>query len=484
MGGMASPSTRASPAPLAPHLPNTPLRVRLQFKLARAHLKNLDSFWLGIWACAFCLGVILMPQVSPYWLLTWTLPLILATVGSYALRWVLQEADPSPISTTAVFPFQAATASGGRAWMVMPLHWACITLAGSLMGLLSLTLGPWVPLPTQFMVAALMLACGILAIWTLSYNRGGFLLFITAQMGTFGVLSLSQWQNQTPWQAVAPYPALICLGLYAVLVLVGLKVHALLRRAFQLRLENDELVFSLQEKHRVTAQALQTKARMLSGAAHDLRQPLLALGLYADWLQNDLDMAAEITPKIVQATQAVHALFDAFLDLGRLEAGEVKAQLKPVELRSFLQACCLEHQPQAQQKGLQWRQYHSPHVPEQVITDPLLLKRIIGNLMANAVRHTPAGGVLLACRPHGGMIRIEIWDTGPGIAEAEQEKIFEEFYKVTAHSGTQAGFGLGLAIVQRLGHMLDVPIGFTSRPGRGSVFHVSLPQISPALRAK
>jgi signal transduction histidine kinase len=109
-----------------------------------------------------------------------------------------------------------------------------------------------------------------------------------------------------------------------------------------------------------------------------------------------------------------------------------------------------------------------------VLSDAILLRRIVGNLLSNAVKYTQRGGVLLAARAAGGGRRIEVWDTGVGIAPVHQREIFREFYKVPSHAGTEDGFGLGLYIVARLSAILGHPLSLASRPGRGTVFRLML----------
>jgi signal transduction histidine kinase len=110
--------------------------------------------------------------------------------------------------------------------------------------------------------------------------------------------------------------------------------------------------------------------------------------------------------------------------------------------------------------------------PGTVVSDPILLQRLVGNLISNAVKYTQTGGVLVAARTCGGAPRIEIWDTGVGIAPAHQREIFREFFKVPSHAGTEDGFGLGLYIVARLSHILGHPLQLASRPGRGTMFRL------------
>ena len=173
-----------------------------------------------------------------------------------------------------------------------------------------------------------------------------------------------------------------------------------------------------------------------------------ALGLYADWLGSEPELVHEIAPKIVESTKAVNALFDSLFDLVRLDSGKIKLNIEPVDLGKLLHDLELQYRPLAQAKGLQFRVHVTPGT---VISDPILLQRIVGNLISNAVKYTQRGRRAGGLRGRGRAgCCIEIWDTGMGIAPVHQHEIFREFYKVPSHAGTEDGFGLGLYIVARL----------------------------------
>jgi signal transduction histidine kinase len=243
------------------------------------------------------------------------------------------------------------------------------------------------------------------------------------------------------------------------------------RKTLELQYANAMLIASLTEKTRVALEAVQTKDRFIASAAHDLRQPVHALGLYADWLRAEPDMVAQITPKIVQSTQAVNDLFNSLFDLAKLDSGAVEPTWQAVDLPALVCELELQYAPLAREKGLALRTRVMPAVAQ---SDPMLLKRLLGNLLSNAVRHTVEGGVLLAVRDGADGPRIEIWDTGVGVAPEHQQAIFQEFYRVAAHNGTEEGFGLGLSIVSRLCETLKHRLTMHSRPGRGTVFRLYL----------
>ena len=197
------------------------------------------------------------------------------------------------------------------------------------------------------------------------------------------------------------------------------------------------------------------------------------MGIYAEWLSNEPDLVDELAPKILQSTHAINALFDSLFDLVKLDAGRFEADIRTVRVRDVLNDLEVQFRPMAIQKGLQLR---VRGVDATLKSDPIMLRRIVGNLVANAIRYTAHGGVLLAARRRGDAVSFEVWDTGIGIADHEQPHIYEEFYKVPS-SGTEEGFGLGLAIVQRLSERLGYTVSLCSRAGRGTLFRVRVPPL-------
>jgi signal transduction histidine kinase len=258
---------------------------------------------------------------------------------------------------------------------------------------------------------------------------------------------------------------------WQVLRQAGLRLHLTHRRNFELQYRNNQLIESLTRQTQAALDAVEIKNRFLASAAHDIRQPVHALSLYADWLGSEPELVHEIAPKIVESTKAVNALFDSLFDLVRLDSGKIKLTIEPVDLGKLLHDLELQYRPLAQSKGLQFRVHVTAGT---VLSDPILLRRIVGNLVSNAVKYTQQGGVLLASRATATGLRIEIWDTGVGIAPVHQREIFREFYKVPSHAGTEDGFGLGLYIVSRLAGILGHPLSLASRPGRGTVFRLML----------
>jgi signal transduction histidine kinase len=229
----------------------------------------------------------------------------------------------------------------------------------------------------------------------------------------------------------------------------------------------------IEERTRQLAAANLAKSRFLAAASHDLRQPVHALGLYIAQLRDvrSIDERERLVAKIETSSAAVSELIEALLDISKLDAGAVTPQPAEFGIQTLLNRLEGDFAGAAQAKGLRLRVRPSPL---RVVTDPLLLERILMNLVANAVRYTHEGGVLIACRRRLGTARIEIWDTGIGIPSGHKERIFEEFYQGPHLGEGSRGLGLGLAIVDRLAALLKVRIEVRSSEGRGSMFAVEV----------
>jgi signal transduction histidine kinase/ActR/RegA family two-component response regulator len=226
--------------------------------------------------------------------------------------------------------------------------------------------------------------------------------------------------------------------------------------------------------------ANRAKSSFLAAASHDLRQPIHALGLsMAALLAEGLSHAQrELVQRMSGSLSALDSMFDALLDISRMDAGALVPRPRPFALAPMLVRLADEFAPLAARKGLRLAVRVTPRVRAlNALSDPLLLERIVRNLLANAVKYTHVGGVLLSCRHRsGGRWRIELWDTGVGIAQAELDKVFDEFYQVGNPERDRAeGLGLGLSIVRRLTKLLTHRLELHSRPGRGTRFVLEVP---------
>jgi signal transduction histidine kinase/CheY-like chemotaxis protein len=217
------------------------------------------------------------------------------------------------------------------------------------------------------------------------------------------------------------------------------------------------------------------KSRFLAVASHDLRQPLHALGLFVAQLHSNVDSTerSRIIGRIDAAVTAMNELFNALLDISKLDADVLKPNLTRFPIEHLFTRLETTFADAAREKALRLRV-----VPSEawVYSDVILLERIMLNLASNAVRYTAQGGVVVGARRRGNMLRLEVWDSGPGIPEDQRGNIFVEFYQLaSAHGGHHSGLGLGLAIVERLCSLLGHRIEMTSVVGKGSRFAILVP---------
>jgi signal transduction histidine kinase len=241
---------------------------------------------------------------------------------------------------------------------------------------------------------------------------------------------------------------------------------------------NVELHRRLEQVESARASAEQAniaKSRFFAAASHDLRQPLHSLGLFATALREAVTNreGRELVQRIGDSIGALDRLFDELLDLSRLDAGTVEVRLRNVALQSLFDRIAQDFFAEAAAKELRLRFHPTPLA---VRTDPVLLERVLANLVSNAIRYTQHGGVLVGARRRGGRVFVQVWDTGVGIAADQRELIFDEFYQVSNPGrDRRRGLGLGLAIVRRLTSLLGLPLALRSEPGRGSCFELELP---------
>ncbi len=220
------------------------------------------------------------------------------------------------------------------------------------------------------------------------------------------------------------------------------------------------------------------KSSVLTSISHDLLQPLNAARLALSAL-GGFDMGREPAGLVDQADRSLATLEDllrTLLDLSKLDAGVMTPDLRAFPIDDLVGSLVKQQAQDAVKRGLKLRRFRSGRM---VWSDPLLLQRVVQNLIANGLRYTRRGGVLVGGRARGGRWIVEVWDTGPGIPDERRDAIFQEFQRGEAGEQGGQGFGLGLAIVRRLALALEHPIDLRSRVGKGSMFSVSLPLAEP-----
>ena len=294
----------------------------------------------------------------------------------------------------------------------------------------------------------------------------------------------------------AAYSAFSVIALLYLGVLIGQTRNSSIatRAAIELRFENLDLVrqadqarLEAEQARREAEEANTAKSKFLAAASHDLRQPIHAQGLFLNVLTHT-ELTAEqrgLVSNISSASLATAEMLDTLLDFSRIEAGVVNPQIQPFSLQDLLNKIECEFEAQADVKGLTYRSRETPLL---VQSDPALVDLILRNLVSNAIRYTDTGGLLVACRKRGAQAVLEVWDTGIGIAPAQQADVFKEFHQVgNPERDRRKGLGLGLAIAQGLTNTLGHTLQLQSVPQRGSVFRLAvplatLPNLAPAQR--
>ncbi len=236
--------------------------------------------------------------------------------------------------------------------------------------------------------------------------------------------------------------------------------------------------------------ANRAKSSFLAAASHDLRQPIHALGLYVAALADEhpAGSESEVVDRMKTSLATIGSMFDALLDVSRMDAGAIVKHPRPFAIAPLLHQLAAACASRAADKGLRFSVRIASALPGlHAISDPLLVERIVFNLLDNAIKYTRTGGVLLSCRLRGGASghwRIEVWDTGPGIGPGDRERVFEEFYQVgNPERDRREGLGLGLSIVHRLTELLGHPVRLDTTVGRGSRFGIDVPTTTESITA-
>jgi signal transduction histidine kinase len=359
-------------------------------------------------------------------------------------------------------------------------YWAMgSTLAGALWGAAAIAMFPESPAYQALLIVCLFGAAlgglNLTAVYRPSFY--GFVLPALVPL----IIRVAWVGDQVHW-----FIAGVMSVVLAFVVGFGHRLNDVLTRSLVIRYENVDLIAELKDRTRTALDARsaaeaanRAKSQLLAAASHDLRQPLHALGLYVAAL-GARARDAEWRPLVTHVESAANALelqFAQLLDLSRLDAGALAPERGDVALSTLFARIRAEFAPQAAARGLALRIAPTRFV---VDSDPALLERIVGNLVANGIRYTNRGGVLVGARRRGARVAIDVVDTGIGVAPAHRQRIFEEFYRVrndAPSSPARRGMGLGLAIVRRFADLLGHEVVVDSREGRGSRFRIVVPAV-------
>ncbi|MES2946423.1 MAG: hybrid sensor histidine kinase/response regulator [Pseudomonadota bacterium] len=287
------------------------------------------------------------------------------------------------------------------------------------------------------------------------------------------ILLAAFWGFPDLWQTVIPLGLIYSLVIYR----HALKSHRYAIEQVQVKERSEQLAEQFRAAKERAESALQEKNLFLTTASHDLRQPLHAMSMLVEAMEHR-NTDATVKPLLVDlksSMRSMNQMFNALLDLSRLEAGTLPMRASTLDLSALLLGIGTMFREQAHQRGLSLR-VHLPRGEARVCADPMLLRQAVGNLVHNALRYTPEGGILVGLRRRSGGWQVEVWDTGVGIASQDSDHIFSPYYRnQDAWRIDSAGHGLGLAVAARCARMLQAGLDFQSRPGKGSRFWLRLP---------
>ncbi|MBB3167309.1 hybrid sensor histidine kinase/response regulator [Simiduia aestuariiviva] len=338
----------------------------------------------------------------------------------------------------------------------------------------SVLLFPELPEVERAMHTLIMLGITTGAIATTAGHLGLFLGYAIPVMTPLVVMwSIVGGTEDSPW--IGPTIGMLIAFFLLMMVSLARDVARLYRESFRIRSEQASTNVQLQQALSQAEAASHAKTRFLASASHDLRQPIHTLSLFSAALsRRALDAKSQqIAHHMEGAIDALAAQLDALLDISKLDAGIVTVKPKPTNLRNLLERLYEEHLHNARQKHL-----HLGISALQDVTlnlDPVLLDRILRNLIGNAIKYTDQGGVDIEMQSDANTVCISVVDSGRGIPEQEQKRIFEEFYQLdNPERDRSKGLGLGLAIVSRLAQLLNIEMALSSTPGQGTRFTLSL----------
>jgi signal transduction histidine kinase/ActR/RegA family two-component response regulator len=358
----------------------------------------------------------------------------------------------------------------GENWRAWGLWFTAICLAeGAGWGWAPIGLATGGRFDVELVVALVMLAvtAGVIPVFG-PYLPAFFALFLPATV-PFMIASLTA---ADPVRHAAFLLTLVYIGGMGA---IGIASNRSFKQMVGLRIRTEAFAADLQRQKEIAERASLAKSSFLAAASHDLRQPVHALGLFVGALRG-VAMPPEghrLLEQIETSTSAMDGLFAALLDISRLDAGVVEPHPRAFAIGPLLDRICRDHVDEAKAKGVSLVCAPCSLVVE---TDPVLMERIVRNLVSNAVRYTDRGRILVGCRRQGAMVWAQVWDTGLGIPADQHERVFQEYYQLgNSERDRTKGLGLGLAIVRRLTDLLGCGLTLRSQPGRGSCFEVAVP---------
>ena len=406
---------------------------------------------------------VLWDQLPQAWLLAWGAAVYLVTGVRALLVWLHGRRARNPAENRR------------WGWKLAGMN----ALSGAMWGVAGfLFISGAQPLAQAFVIVTLA-AMTAGAVSSLSAFLPAYVMFAVPCVGPLVVRALLEWRADAGTRTGTTWLLL------AILALVYLTVHLVFARntqrtltdSIRLRFEKLDLVEQLTVQKERAEAANVAKSKFLAAASHDLRQPMHALGLFIDALRSEphAPKAGHIVDNVIESHQSATSLLDNLLEFSRVDAGIMNVAVSHFPVQRLLDQLRTDYALQASAADLDLRIRPCSAF---VRSDPVLLARMVGNLVSNAIRYTDEGRILVGCRRVAGALTIEVHDTGIGIAPEEHQAIFREFYQAgdgTRRRGKALGMGLGLAIVSGLSQALAHPVTVRSTPGKGSSFAVRVP---------
>ncbi|HLR78253.1 MAG TPA: NahK/ErcS family hybrid sensor histidine kinase/response regulator, partial [Burkholderiaceae bacterium] len=252
----------------------------------------------------------------------------------------------------------------------------------------------------------------------------------------------------------------------------------------ELREINETLEQRVTERTHEAEMAQESRTRFLTAVSHDVLQPINAARLFSSALREAQKSTEQhyLAERIDASLRAAEELLDGLLDVSRLDAGILHPEVTDFDVSELLQQLFEQYAPMARARGLRIRMYARPVY---VRSDRRLLRRVLQNFLANALRYTRTGRIILSARVRGDQVILQVWDTGPGIPPHHLQQIYDEFHRVEQPFDWDGrGLGLGLSICQRISRLLDHALGAQSVVGKGSVFSIAAPRVeTPPVRS-
>lgn len=310
---------------------------------------------------------------------------------------------------------------------------------------------------------------------------------LSPEIGTFKRFFTVAWGicvALIPWTFPDEWPATLFLSLIFVLAihLQAMRSHSFFVQFVQLEESSKQLAERYRLAKEEAESALQAKNQFLSTASHDLRQPVHAMGFLIESIahRNQDQALIPALDDLRRSVQSATQMFNALLDLSRIESGGIEVRREPVAMNPLMRDVGMVFREEAKSRGLDLRVRLSAGGKAVVMADALMLRQSLANLIHNALRYTAKGGVLICARRRGTDWQVEVWDTGVGVASEDKSKVYSPFYR-NQHAWRidNAGHGLGLAVVARCAELMGATHGFDSIEGRGSRFWMRLPGALP-----